>query len=265
MLLIFVLVNFFVADSIFALAMCLLAAFAGWEWSRLSQVNDSSGQIGYGVIAALVSFALIRLADYPPVAPAMLKLLSLSALVFWAAIAVLFYLSPAKEQRNSGPDHVSLIWGLYLLGSCVCFAHVLHAESLGGSAFVFLYAMCTVWVMDIGAYFAGKRFGKRKLAPKISPGKTWEGVMGGLLCAFVLVCIVLSVADFADDRKFALILATVLAAGVSILGDLFESRMKRSVGFKDSSQLIPGHGGVLDRIDGVIASIPVFAFPWIWL
>lgn len=265
MLLIFVLVNFFVGEFVFALAMCLLAAFAGWEWSRLNGVVEPKHQILFGALAALVSMGLVLLVSSPTIGQNLIKLFSLSVGVFWISVAVLFYRLPIKSSAGTKPDYVSLLTGLYLLGACVCFSHLLHAESLGGSAFLFIYAMCTVWAMDIGAYFAGKKLGKHKLAPKISPGKTWEGVVGGLLCAFVLACIVLSVADFASDRKLALILATVFAAGASILGDLYESRMKRAAGLKDSSQLIPGHGGLLDRVDGVIASVPVFAFSWIWV
>ncbi|MFK8078637.1 MAG: phosphatidate cytidylyltransferase, partial [Granulosicoccus sp.] len=122
-----------------------------------------------------------------------------------------------------------------------------------------------VWLMDIGAYFSGRRFGKNKLAPAISPGKTWEGVYGGLAVTGLVLLFILVFAPFAADNRFKLIIATVLAACASVLGDLYESRIKRAADMKDSSQMLPGHGGVLDRIDGVLAALPVFAFVWVWL
>ena len=119
--------------------------------------------------------------------------------------------------------------------------------------------------MDIGAYFSGKRFGKTRLAPQISPGKTREGVMGGLLATAIVMLLVIISADFAQDNRLKLILATALAAFASVIGDLAESRVKRAAEMKDSSNLLPGHGGVLDRIDSVLAAVPVFAFTWAWL
>jgi len=141
----------------------------------------------------------------------------------------------------------------------------LRSYAPGASAWLLLYPLSVVWVMDIGAYFAGRKYGKRKLAPLISPGKSWEGVYGGLACSFVLFLIVLLIGPFPDGKGFTLFIATIFAAGASVLGDLFESRMKRAANRKDSSQLLPGHGGVLDRIDGVIAAMPVFAFFWVWM
>jgi len=265
MLVIFLVVNFMIADAFFALAMCALGAAAAWEWSRVSGVQAMSLQCIYAIVCIVISVILVVYIPPPQLSPVVVKSFALAAFLFWMSVVYLFYSKPEKSKLASGGDVFTLIVGLFLISACVYFSHFLHAESLGGSAYLFLYAMCTVWVMDVGAYFTGKRFGRRKLAPRISPGKTWEGVFGGLACAALLAASVLALADFAAQKPLAFVLGTVLAAAVSILGDLYESRLKRSVGFKDSSQLIPGHGGVLDRIDGVIAAIPVFAFAWVWL
>ena len=264
MLVIFVVVDFGVNDVLFLLAMSALAGFAGWEWSRLSGVACPPHQYAFAGLCALLCFVPVVSLPVLVMLPVVVKVWSLLAVLFWLGVALLFYLAPEKNTSTGTIDYTNLLIGAFLLGSCVYFSHLLHADSQGGSAYLFLYVMCTVWVMDIGAYFTGKRFGKHKLAPKISPGKTWEGVIGGLLCTFVLACAVLLLAEFAAQQKLAFIVGTGFAAAASILGDLFESRMKRSVGIKDSSQLIPGHGGVLDRIDGVIAAVPVFSFAWVW-
>jgi phosphatidate cytidylyltransferase len=125
-----------------------------------------------------------------------------------------------------------------------------------------LFALLIVWIADIGAYFAGKAFGKVKLAPKISPGKTWEGVIGGL-CAVVALSVAGSMVLALD---IAVLLPFSVAVGMlSIVGDLTVSMFKRSAGVKDSGSLFPGHGGILDRIDSVSAAVPLFAFGLHWI
>jgi phosphatidate cytidylyltransferase len=136
--------------------------------------------------------------------------------------------------------------------------------------------MALVWIADIGAYAAGKAFGKNKLAPTISPGKSWEGAIGGAIAVLVIAsCTVLfGGAAFADTFVVRVqaslgwpatlaILALIVAA--SVVGDLFESQLKRRAGFKDSSNLLPGHGGVLDRIDALIPVLPLAALIGAWL
>jgi phosphatidate cytidylyltransferase len=122
-----------------------------------------------------------------------------------------------------------------------------------------LAVMVLVWGADIGAYFSGRRFGKRKLAPQVSPGKSWEGVFGGLLTT-LLICV--GVGIYREWSFFSMLLGmfgTVAVVMISVVGDLTESMFKRQSGVKDSSNLLPGHGGVLDRIDSLTAAIPVFA------
>ena len=125
-----------------------------------------------------------------------------------------------------------------------------------------LFVLIIVWVADIGAYFTGKRFGKVKLAPKISPGKTWEGVFGGLLAVAVLTL----VRARWQEIDIAVLLPFCLAVAIiSIIGDLTVSMFKRNAGVKDSGRLFPGHGGVLDRIDSVTAAAPLFALGISWV
>jgi phosphatidate cytidylyltransferase len=155
-----------------------------------------------------------------------------------------------------------------------CFAAIVALFAV--SPVYLLSVMALVWIADIGAYAAGKAFGKRKLAPSISPGKSWEGAIGGGIAVLVIASatILFGGALFADT--FAVraqaslgwaatlaILALIVAA--SVVGDLFESQLKRRAGFKDSSNLLPGHGGVLDRIDALIPVLPLAALIGAWL
>jgi phosphatidate cytidylyltransferase len=155
----------------------------------------------------------------------------------------------------------ALFNALYLIALLGCFISI--AGLWQRSAVFLLSAMAMVWIADIGAYFAGRSFGKRKLAPSISPGKTWEGVAGGLLAVLLLSALATQLPETFQAHllarygwlKWALLLALFVAA--SVIGDLFESMLKRRVEVKDSSNLLPGHGGVLDRIDALVPTMPL--------
>jgi phosphatidate cytidylyltransferase len=163
------------------------------------------------------------------------------------------------------PANRLLSW-VYVLSVLACFMAI--ALLYQHSALYLLSVMAIVWVADIGAYFSGKAFGKRKLAPSISPGKSWEGAIGGWLAVLVIASLSTRLTALADTfsahmlRGFGwgglLLMLTALVA-ISVAGDLFESMLKRRIGFKDSSSLLPGHGGVLDRIDALIPVMPLAA------
>ncbi|MEM7565178.1 MAG: phosphatidate cytidylyltransferase [Pseudomonadota bacterium] len=145
--------------------------------------------------------------------------------------------------------------GLDLIWICCHGLIYLHQEN-GAEMLLFLFTL--VWIADIGAYFSGRRFGKHKLAPLISPGKTWEGVAGGVLLNLIWIMLIFQVFDGWGIPLIAFVSIAVATSAISVVGDLFESILKREAGVKDSGRLLPGHGGVLDRIDGVIAATPVF-------
>ncbi len=250
----------FANQSFFILAIAAITAAAAWEWSRLSGVADDNMQ---SVFAAVVGILTLALCMNVPFNYDEFWLL-FAGFVLWLIMIVSMYLQPRLEPIQSTSKPLLLI-GVFLLPIAGYSIVWLRHDASGASSGLLLYALALVWVMDIGAYFSGRRFGKRKLSPQISPGKTWEGVYGGLVAAALLLLIALLFNFFPSDKTLALGVASLLAAGISVIGDLFESRIKRAVGFKDSSQLLPGHGGVLDRIDGVIAALPIFAFLWAWL
>ena len=257
MLLVFTLLLTVASKAFFTLAIAFITAAAAWEWSRMAGVAIDSRQSFYAALVGVITLALIMNVPIDYDAYWVLFI----GFILWVAMMVTLYVQPRLAPITAASVPL-LVLGALLLPlagfSIVWLRHDASAASNG----LLLYALAIVWVMDIGAYFAGKRFGSKKLSPAISPGKTWEGVYGGLAAALVLLVVALLFSFFPGYKTLALIVASVLAAALSVIGDLFESRIKRAAEFKDSSQLLPGHGGVLDRIDGVIASLPVFAFIW---
>jgi len=251
---------FFASVDVFALVLAFVVAAAAWEWSRLCGVVNEHAQTAYACVVGLV--VLVGL--YIPYGDVWTQWLLLSGFLFWLVVPAVFYMSP-KHDPIEASDGVLLVLGFWVFLVTAVSIQYLRSMAPHSSAWLLLYAFTIIWVMDSGAYFSGKRFGKNKLAPQISPGKTWEGVFGGLLATTLLMIIVLIFADWAAEDRIKLIVATVLSAAASVLGDLYESRIKRAAGMKDSSQMLPGHGGVMDRIDGVLAAMPIFAFIWAWL
>jgi phosphatidate cytidylyltransferase len=206
-----------------------------------------------GIGAAV--FALLYWWSLPLIPPALVYMQSLAGVAMWLLITTgLFF------YRHSGNwpllARVLLLGiGLDLLWICVHALVYLHAF-YGGE--ILLFMLTLVWVADIGAYFSGRKFGRRKLAPSISPGKTIEGLLGGL-CANLLWITLVYQFDMGWGLTWVQLLAIgILTSLVSVVGDLFESVLKREAGVKDSGKSLPGHGGVLDRIDSVIAAAPVF-------
>ncbi|MEQ6884393.1 phosphatidate cytidylyltransferase [Salicola sp. Rm-C-2C1-2] len=238
----------------FAVFTGALLAIAGWEWANLS------GFVG-GVqrwVFALVLIAIMGVCKALPVVP----LLGVMA-AFWLLVTGLVVAYP-RATALWEPRPVRLAFGgLALVGAWLALNHLRGGELVlghtGNNLLLILYTLLMVWGADIGAYFAGRAFGRRKLAPAVSPGKTWAGVWGGVAVVAVLALAISCWLDLAATVVIQLLLVSLLTALASVLGDLFESMLKRHRDIKDSSQLLPGHGGVLDRIDSLLVAIPVLA------
>jgi len=250
----------FSSSTVFAFVVALIVAAAAWEWSRLCGVTNEHAQTSFAILVGAI--ALVSM--HSPLVDSAIRWVTLIGFLFWLSVPVQFYLKPVLPPVIKANTSWLLI-GVLILPIAALSIQYLRTHAPSASSWLLLYAFAVVWVMDIGAYFAGRKFGKRKLAPLISPGKSWEGVYGGLACSAVLVIIELTVVSWPEGTAFKLLIATLFAAAFSVVGDLFESRLKRAAGMKDSSQLLPGHGGVMDRIDGVIAALPLFAFFWAWM
>jgi phosphatidate cytidylyltransferase len=187
-------------------------------------------------------------------------LLALAAVFWlWVFIEQLAYRNLTGGFLASFPG--KLLSGMFVLVPTWVAVVALRQQPHGEWLSLFLYLL--VWGADTGAYFTGYRFGRHKLAPTVSPGKTWEGVAGGLFTVFVLALATGLYAAWSASEIAIWLGLALFTAFVSVLGDLFESRIKRIAGVKDSGRLIPGHGGVLDRIDAMTAAAPLFVLAWL--
>jgi phosphatidate cytidylyltransferase len=234
----------------FAGAMVLVGA---WEWTALMKVANPAGR---GAFVLLVAAGVIAM-SLPALESLRTPLYAVSA-VFWL-MAVRMVIWYPESARWWAKGMVLLPMGLILLIPAWSGLVGLHQVS----PWWLMYLFVLVWGADTGAYFTGRAFGKRKLAPAVSPGKTIEGMLGGLALTMAVMVAVGIYRDLPLIRFIAfagLSLMTVLA---SVLGDLLESMVKRQAGVKDSGNIFPGHGGALDRIDSLTAAAPVFALGWL--
>jgi len=224
------------------------------EWSRLSGFAGRKASLYWGVTLLLMAGLFwmdtgatetqhlnIHLAVYA------------AAALLWLIIVPLWLMTGWKVER---PVFMALTGWAVLVPTGLAMLDLRAA-----SPWTLLFVMCLVWVADIAAYFTGRKFGKNKLAPSISPGKTWEGVAGALFGVSVYVVLVWS---FSPDFAYREVLPILLLAswwwvGLAVIGDLFESAVKRQAGVKDSGALLPGHGGLLDRIDALTSTLPLAA------
>ena len=233
------------------LLLLLVAVIGSQEWLRVMPELDYPARFLLG-IPALVVFALC----WPGIWP---LLWSLAAL-FWLVSVYWVRHYPAKTEWATIP--VLSTVGILLLTSTTTAVFGLWQHS----PWWLMYVFSLVWAADSGAYFAGRKFGKHKLAPNVSPAKTLEGLAGGVVLASLFALVVdVFVLGLTGLQLISLWLLSVVTVAASVQGDLLESMLKRRAAIKDSGTLLPGHGGVLDRIDSLLAAAPVFALGYWWL
>lgn len=240
---------FLLEGAAFALFIGLVVTLGGWEWARLAGFNEQSMRVAYAAAVALMLFVMHLL---PGLAPWIL-----GASVLWWGIATYLVLTYPRSSDHWASAACKLVIGLLILLPAWQGLVLIKQEPLGN--WLIMAVMVLVWGADIGAYFSGRAFGKRKLAPLVSPGKSWEGVYGGLALSLIITVLVGFFRDWTVAELFKGLIGAALIVFISVVGDLTESMFKRQSGIKDSSNLLPGHGGVLDRIDSLTAAIPVFA------
>lgn len=241
------------------LLLLVLLSLAAWEWTRLLGATQVYA-IAYGFIAFLspVIFFLLSYIGFG------LHYVLILALAFWC-----LYVPHALYKKITTPTRLEQI-GLQCIGLLIlplCWAALMGAQAIGNTYLLSLLA--TIWAADIGAYFVGKAWGRHHLASRISPGKTIEGALGGF-CLALGVSVGLALWGGIEPTFFGLMLNNIgwigsslciaLLVAASVMGDLFESLLKRRANVKDSSHLLPGHGGILDRIDALLPAIPFALF-----
>lgn len=240
----------FVVPPFVARIVIALTILAGaWEWGGFLFQQKSAGRTVYVVFVAAVIAALYLQVQNQE----LLELVFKAALAWWFGALTWMFFYPTKIVKS-----LKWIAGVFVLvpaWAALDFVYTVSRDLL-------LFVLMIVWVADIGAYFVGKGFGQVKLAPHISPGKSWEGVLGGLTAVTLLA----TVGGGYFDIDVAVMIPLCLAVSMlSVVGDLTVSMFKREAGIKDSGSLFPGHGGVLDRIDSVTAGAPLFALALSWV
>lgn len=247
--------GFFLLEGLqFALFIGAVITLGAWEWARLAGLD---GQLQRCLFAVLVALLCAGLLLTPWLAWPLLGL----AVVWWL-VATLLVLSYPQSSHLWASRPVRLLIGLVVL--LPAWQGLVILKQLPQGNGLILAVMVLVWAADIGAYFSGRAFGRRKLAPQVSPGKSWEGVFGGMLLCLLLTIALGYYQQWPFGQLSGALLGTVVLVLVSVVGDLNESMFKRQAGVKDSSNLLPGHGGILDRIDSLTAAIPLFAV-LLWL
>ncbi|WP_194755833.1 phosphatidate cytidylyltransferase [Aliidiomarina indica] len=258
----------------FALAVMLVLLLAAWEWSPLMKVCHLWGRLAYVVLVGIAIGGLFWFLDFDTLwiqgqIHSVLFYISLIGALWWI-LATLLVCNFPRSQRLWVRSRIFVgIFGFLILvptWTAALAVRSLHFETnpLFG-AWTLLFVLGLVWAADIGAYFTGKKFGKRKLMPHVSPGKTLEGLYGGVALALVVMGTVAWALPIEADLLFGYFLVGLITVLVSVFGDLNESMFKRCAGVKDSGSILPGHGGILDRIDSLTSALPVFLIGYLWL
>lgn len=257
---------FFLDTPAFALLMGGAVLVAGNEWTNMAPVR----RIPFLLLLAAAMAGFFALVTVLPAAGTALFAL---ASVFWCAALVLVLRYPGVRRWAHRPVLMHAIGVLVLLPAwhavvhLQSFAFLIAGDEVRG--LLLLGAFLIVWGADVGAYFAGRSFGRRKLAIHVSPGKSVEGAIGGVLLTQALALGLALYLGLSTSVTLLMLALVLVSTGASVLGDLFESLVKREAGVKDSGTLLPGHGGMLDRIDSVTCAMPVFALghaclaPWL--
>ena len=250
---------FYFSPSDWLIFATLIAVLAAWEWGALMTLGKSSRLLaGAGmlfvclVIVALQPAALGLEDGFAEASWRLGRWFYIPAAAFWVFAVPLWM----KRRWRLPKSSLGLMVGMILiLPTWLALVQLRHAN-----VYFLIAVMATVWLADIGAYFFGRTLGRHKLAPTISPGKTWEGAVGGGLAVIVYGFSLSPRLPVSLSGNYVLLLlALVLVTVVSVIGDLFESLLKRQAGLKDSSTILPGHGGVLDRIDSLTSTLPLVA------
>jgi phosphatidate cytidylyltransferase len=236
----------------FAVVAGAVFCLGAWEWAVLAGLGKVSAAIYAGALAAIFAGMYPWIGGAGPYSEIILG----AGLLWWLAALLMVVGYPAGRRIWERSQILRLVAGTLILVPAWGALVGLHMLAAPGFA---LLLMFLVSVADIGAYFAGKRFGRHKLAPRVSPGKTWEGFGGAITVTIATAGVGAWALGVADSLLAAFIGLCIVTVAVSVLGDLVESMFKRLVGAKDSSGLLPGHGGILDRIDSLTAAAPVFA------
>ncbi|HHP0480190.1 TPA: phosphatidate cytidylyltransferase [Vibrio campbellii] len=248
----------------FIIALTAITLLGFWEWTQFTESKSR--------IAALVPAVVVTGLSFLFISPDAVSLNQLAAphyavlalgFVWWIIASTMAITYPKTTNLWQGSKALRHVFGFLTLIPFLWSVIILRASDISVDPYhgakLVLYVCFLVWAADSGAYFAGKSMGKRKMAPHVSPNKTIEGLIGGIIAALIVGWLFAGWFDIQFTSPVHMVIITLITVVISVLGDLVESMFKRVSGIKDSSNIIPGHGGILDRIDSLTAAFPVFA------
>lgn len=242
-----------------SLIFALVILIGAWEWGGLMKLKSIGWRSFYVFVVAAGMFAVTMFMNSANTDWMALPVISL----FWWLLAIIWVLTYPKTSSRWSYSWIQFVIGLMVLIPAWLAVIGLHGYGSQGPYLV-LYLLSLIWVADSSAYFGGRRWGKRKLAPEVSPGKTWEGAISAVVASILYALFAAYLLNIPGNQWLVFVVLTQVTVVFSIFGDLTESMFKRHAGIKDSGAIIPGHGGILDRIDSVTAAAPVFVVG-VWL
>lgn len=247
----------FLDAASFTLFVSFVILLAGWEWAGIARVRS-------GWLRALYAFSLWPFMLLFTLVPQVFIQIMLLSLMWW--LLAFRLIKAYRADSKMLPPWIVLLMGYLVLLPAWMALVVLRRDS--DFLWLMFILLMLVALADIGAYFAGRAFGQHKLALHVSPNKTWEGFLGGMLCSLLGVLLLLilqpGVLGFSFLQGTLFLIGCVLVVALSVVGDLLESMLKRQAGIKDSGRLLPGHGGIMDRIDSLTAAAPAYALLLMW-
>jgi len=251
---------FFLSEPHFALVAGVIILIGAYEWAGFAGFPTPLTRMAFVVIMTTIIYSIWLINFLLST-----DMMNYIAAAFWMFSALLIFNYPRSASFWKNKSLIIAVLGLFLLfftWYALISIHAIDSFQLGqtsiSGSMLLLFCLLLIWSADIGAYFFGRRFGKNKLARQISPGKSWEGVYGGLVLAILVASVLSFFYHGSTHDTINIILISIVTVMFSVMGDLMESMFKRQAGIKDSGKILPGHGGILDRIDGVTAAAPVF-------
>lgn len=253
---------FFLSISNFAIVMLVIFALSSWEWAQFLHFTTKRSKSIFTILLTILAAIIYYLPIYVYLPINIFEIILLSSIAWWG-IALILVLSYPKSVKLWGTSFFNkLLFAFFTLMpffiAMIQLRQINYGLNSYEGAYWLLYILVLVWATDSGAYFAGRLWGKHKLAPSVSPGKTIEGLMGGVASS-IIIGLLVYYSHFFNAPFYPFMISSVVAIFASVLGDLTESMFKREANIKDSGHLIPGHGGILDRIDSLTAAMPIFA------
>ena len=251
-----ILAIFKLSNSQLAIVLAIIALIGAWEWSNLIELSRTIKKILYVGLIGITIFIFWKYAQgkYENV-------IYFVASLWWLLVLLMLAFYKSSWLQSALLPKILMISGFIVL--IPAWFALVKVHNYGIAMLIFFLVI--IWVADIAAYFVGKKFGKHKLAPELSPGKSREGVLGALLASLVVALVGVQIFSINKQDWFFFICLCVLTALISVVGDLYESLLKRKAGVKDSGKILPGHGGVLDRIDSITAAAPVYVLGLHWI